>query len=66
MFHLIEGMGVHQGHSQMDHQPKDLLLELSMVDTIIHLQIEDPVHHHFHQQEDLKDLRQIISSLDLP
>ena len=50
----------------MARLPKDLLLELSMVDTIIHLQIEDPVHHHFHQQEDLKDLRQIISSLDLP
>lgn len=64
MFHHTEEMG-HQEHNQMAHQPKDLLLELNLVDIIIHLLIEDQEHHLFHQQEVHKDLRQ-IQSLDLP
>jgi hypothetical protein len=64
MFHHTEEMG-HQEHNQMGHQLKDLHLERSLVDTIIHLLIEDQEHHLFHQVEVPKGLRQILS-LGLP
>jgi len=64
MFHHIEEM-VLQGHNRMAHQPRDPLLELSLVDITILHQTEDQVHHPFHPQEDPKDLR-LITSLDLP
>jgi hypothetical protein len=60
MFHHTEEMD-HQEHNQMAHQPKDLLLERSLVDTIIHLLIEDQEHHLFHLLEVHKGLRQILN-----